>query len=184
MRCAQGFQIAMSIEIEILSGAASWPQAKPLFDAVWPPDVVATLPFAGIVFANAEWRVLIETPEGIACHVGIYRREAKWNEHRVRIGGIGGVITRADCRGRGYASIALNAAIRTLKDEGAMDFALLFCEPKNAAFYDNRGWKPFDGEIYAEQAGRRVRFDAIAPHVFDLKRAPRQGVIDLCGLPW
>ena len=174
----------MSIEIEILSGDASWPQAKPLFDAVWPPEVVATLPWADITFAHAELRVLIETPQGIGCHVGLYRREAKWNERRVRIGGIGGVLTRADCRRRGYASVALNAAIQTLKDEGAMDFALLFCEPKNAAFYDNRGWTPFLGEVYAKQAGQRVRFDAIAPHVFDLRRAPRQGVIDLCGLPW
>jgi hypothetical protein len=65
-----------------------------------------------------------------------------------------------------------------------MDFALLFCEPKLAAFYDNRGWAPFEGEIYVEQHGQRVRFDAIAPHVFDLRRAPRQGVLDLCGLPW
>jgi hypothetical protein len=51
-------------------------------------------------------------------------------------------------------------------------------------FYVGRGWKPFDGEIYAEQPAGRVRFDAIAPYVYDIRRAPRQGVIDLCGLPW
>ena len=64
------------------------------------------------------------------------------------------------------------------------DFALLFCEPHNAPFYVGRGWKPFDGEIYAEQPAGRVRFEAIAPYVYDIRRAPRQGVIDLCGLPW
>lgn len=174
----------MSIEIEILSGDAAWPRAKPLFDAVWPPEVVKTKPYADTAFAHAELRVLIETPEGVACHVGLYRREAKWNERPVRIGGIGGVLTRADCRRRGYAGVALRASIQTFRDEGRIDFALLFCEPHNAAFYDSRGWTPFDGEIYAEQAGSRVRFDAIAPHVFDLRRAPRSGVIDLCGLPW
>ena len=93
-------------------------------------------------------------------------------------------MTREDNRRRGYASIALNAAVQTLKDEGATDFALLFCEPHNAPFYTARGWKPFDGEIYTEQPGGRVRFDAIAPYVYDLRRGPRQGVIDLCGLPW
>ena len=30
----------MSIEIDVLNGDASWPLAKPLFNAVWPPDVV------------------------------------------------------------------------------------------------------------------------------------------------
>lgn len=175
----------MSIEIDVLNGDASWPLAEPLFNAVWPPDVVEKLPWAGIVFANAELRVLVQDEaEGVVCHVGIYRREVKWNGRKIRAGGIGGVLTREDARRRGYASIALNAAIQTLKDEGATDFALLFCEPHNAPFYMGRGWKPFEGEIYADQPQGRVRFEAIAPYVYDIRRAPRQGVIDLCGLPW
>ena len=96
----------------------------------------------------------------------------------------GSVITREDSRRHGYASIALNAALQTLKDEGATDFALLFCEPHNAPFYMGRGWKPFEGEIYAVQPGGRVRFETIAPYVYHLKRMPPRGVIDLCGLPW
>ena len=175
----------MSIEIEVLNGGESWPMAKPLFDAVWPSDVVEKLPWAGIVFAHAELRVLVQAePEGLVCHVGIYRREVKWNGRKMRAGSIGGVLTREDKRRRGYASIALNAAIQTLRDEGSTDFALLFCEPHNVPFYVGRGWKPFDGEIYAEQPAGRIRFDAIAPYVYDIRRAPRQGVIDLCGLPW
>jgi len=174
----------MSIEIEILSGGASWPLARPLFDAIWPPEVVATLPWADVTFAHPELRVLIATPDGVACHVGLYRRQASWNGRKVRIGGIGGVLTRDDCRNLGYATLALSAAIQTLKDEASTDFALLFCEPKNAAFYDSRGWAPFGGEVYCEQPSGRIRFEAIAPHVFDLRRKPRDGVIDLCGLPW
>jgi aminoglycoside 2'-N-acetyltransferase I len=175
----------MSIEIDVLNGDASWPLVEPLFNAVWPPDIVEKLPWAGIVFAHAGLRVLVRTePEEVVCHVGIYRREVTWNGRKMRAGGIGGVLTREDSRRRGYASIALNAAVQTLKDEGATDFALLFCEPHNAPFYVARGWKPFDGEIYAEQPEGRVRFDAIAPYLYALKRAPLRGVIDLCGLPW
>lgn len=175
----------MSIEIEVLNGGESWPMAKSLFNAVWPPEVVEKLPWAGIVFAHAELRVLVQAEaEGVVCHVGIHRREVKWNGRKMRAGGIGGVLTREDKRRRGYASIALNAAIQTLKDEGSTDFALLFCEPHNVPFYVGRGWKPFEGEIYAEQPAGRIRFDAIAPYVYDIRRAPRQGVIDLCGLPW
>jgi GNAT superfamily N-acetyltransferase len=96
------------------------------------------------------------------------------------------VATRADARARGYASIALNAAIQTLKDEGSAAFALLFCEPHNVPFYVARGWKPFDGEIHVDQPEKgRVRFEAMAPYTYDLRgRAPQTGVIDLCGLPW
>ena len=81
---------------------------------------------------------------------------------RSQIGGIGGVSTREDCRGRGYATLALNAAIRTMRDHEAVRFAMLFCEPHNEAFYQARGWHPFKGEVYAEQpeeefASRRWR---------------------------
>jgi aminoglycoside 2'-N-acetyltransferase I len=175
----------MSIEIDVLNGNASWPIAKPLLDAVWPSDVVEKRPWGQIKWANPDLRVLIEAPAGgLACHVGIYFRTITWNGRKLDVGGIGGVSTRDDCRRHGYASIALNAAIQTMRDHEAIQFALLFCEPHNVAFYQSRGWHPFAGEIYAEQPQGRVRFEAMAPFVFDFKRAPRQGTIDLCGLPW
>ena len=175
----------MSIEIEVLNGDASWQAAEALFDEVWPPQVLKTLPWGNIVFAHADLRVLVSEQSGeVVCHVGIFRRAVIWNGRNMRAGGIGGVATREGFRRRGYASIALEAAIQTLKDEGSIDFALLFCEPHHAPFYERRGWKPFDGEIYAEQGDGRARFTAIAPHVYDLKRTPRRGTIDLCGLPW
>jgi GNAT superfamily N-acetyltransferase len=175
----------MSIEIDVLNGDASWPTAEPLFDAVWPPDVLEKLPWGHVEWAHADLRVLIEAPSGgLACHVGVYFRTVTWNGRKFHIGGIGGVATREDCRGRGYASLALNAAVQTMRDHEAVRFALLFCEPRNFAFYQARGWHSFGGEIHAEQPGGRIRFDVLAPFVFDFARAPRDGVIDLCGLPW
>jgi predicted acetyltransferase len=175
----------MSIEIDILNGDTSWQAAEALFDEVWPPQVLETLPWGHIVFAHADLRVLVSEQSGdVVCHVGIFRRAVIWNGRKMRAGGIGGVATREGCRRRGYASIALDAAIQTLKDEGSIDFALLFCEPHHAPFYERRGWKPFDGEIYAEQGDGRAHFTAIAPYVYDIKRTPRRGTIDLCGLPW
>ncbi len=102
----------------------------------------------------------------------------------MHIGGIGGVSTRADCRRRGYASLALDAAVQTMRANEAVKFALLFCEPHNFAFYEARGWHRFTGEIWCEQPEGRIRFEAMTPFVFDIVRAPRGGTIDLCGLPW
>lgn len=175
----------MSIEIDILNGDTSWPQAAPLLEAVWPTHEVEKLSWGHIKWAHADLRVLIEAPEeGLACHVGIYFRDVTWNGRKFHAGGIGGVSTRADCRRRGYASIALGAAVQTMRDHEAVEFALLFCEPHNFAFYRSRGWHPFAGEIYAEQPEGRIRFEAMTPFIFDLRRAPRDGIIDLCGLPW
>ncbi|MEA2920415.1 MAG: hypothetical protein QOF07_378 [Bradyrhizobium sp.] len=175
----------MSIEIDILNGNASWPTAEPLFNAVWPPHVLEQKPWAHIKWAHADLRVLIEAPSGgLACHVGIYFRTVTWNGRKMHVGGIGGVMTGEDCRSHGYASIALNAAVQTLRDHEAVQFALLFCEPHNSGFYQARGWQPFSGEILAEQPEGKIRFEAMAPFVFEIRRAPRQGTIDLCGLPW
>jgi aminoglycoside 2'-N-acetyltransferase I len=176
----------MSVEIEVLNGDVSWPLARPLYDTVWPPHVLAARPWAGVVFARAELRVLVLDEAGKArCHVGVYRREITWNGREMPVGGIGGVMTHEHARRRGYASIALEAAIQTLKDEGSAAFALLFCEPHNAPFYLARGWRPFEGEIHAEKPEGRVRFTAIDPYVHDLRgRPPKDGVIDLRGLPW
>ncbi len=175
----------MSIEIDIVSGGPGWPAARPLLSAVWPPEAIKALPWGHLAFAHADLRVMIETPEeGVACHVGITRRAGTWNGRKVLIGGIGGVATREDCRGRGYATLALNAAVRTLQDEGAIDFGMLFCEPHLCGFYEARGWQSFDGEVYAEQPGGRARLDVLAPYVFRIRRLLRAGTIDLCGLPW
>ena len=179
----------MSIEIDVLNGDASWPRAEPLMDAVWPDHVMAKLSWKDVKWAHADLRVLIDAPEEsskprLACHVGVYFRTITWNGRKVHIGGIGGVATREDCRGRGLAGLALGAAVQTLRHHEAVRFALLFCEPHNFAFYQKRGWHPFSGEIHAEQPSGRIRFEAMAPLVFDISRAPRDGSIDLCGLPW
>jgi aminoglycoside 2'-N-acetyltransferase I len=175
----------MSIEIDVLNGNSSWKRTEPLHNAVFGREIVEKLPWDHIVWAHADLRVLIDAPEGgLACHVGITFRTIDWNGHDIHVGGIGGVMTREDCRRRGYASIALDAAIQTMRANDAVRFALLFCEPHNVAFYRARDWHAFEGEVYCEQPDGRIRFEAMAPFVFDIRRAPRQGVIDLKGLPW
>ena len=179
----------MSIEIDVLNGDTSWPLAEPLLGAVWPDHVLEKLSWGHVKWAHADLRVLIEAPEessggGLACHVGIFFRTVNWDGRKVDAAGIGGVATREDCRGKGYASLALNAAVRTIRDHEAIRFAMLFCDPHNYAFYQARGWHRFEGQVYAEQPEGRIRFDVMTPFVLDLTRAPRQGVIDLCGLPW
>ena len=175
----------MGIEIDVLNADAAWKLAAPLYEAVWPPHVLAALPWGDVLFAHADLRVLLSNEaDEVVCHVGIYRRAVTWNGRKLHVGGIGGVSTRQDCRRRGYATLAIEAAIHTIRANEAVRFAILFCEPHNFAFYQARNWHPFTGEVFVEQPEGRIRFDHMAPFVFDIGRAPRQGTIDLCGLPW
>ena len=50
----------MSIEIDVLNGNTSWPAAEPLFNIVWSPEIMATVPWRDIKWAHADLRVLIE----------------------------------------------------------------------------------------------------------------------------
>ena len=176
----------MSIEIEIVNGDQSWSRAEDLFETVWPRAEMKNLPWGHIKWAEADLRVMIDAPDGrLACHVGIFFRTATWNGQKIHVGGIGGVATRAEYRSRGYASVALGAAVQTMRDHDAAQFALLFCEPRHVEFYSARGWHAFAGDIYAEQPEGKIRFQLMTPCVIDLKRhAPLRGTIDLCGLPW
>ena len=154
----------MTIEIDILNGDASWKRTEPLHTAVFGQADRRDTAMGPYQVGHADLRVLIDAPEGgLACHVGIYFRTIDWNGNKIHVGGIGGVMTREDCRGRGYASLALAAAIDTMRANEAVRFALLFCEEHNVAFYRARGWEPFEGEIWCEQPDGRIRFDLMAP---------------------
>jgi aminoglycoside 2'-N-acetyltransferase I len=50
----------MMIEhIEIKAGNVGWSQAAPFLKAIWPPEVVAKLPWRDVVWANPDQRLLV-----------------------------------------------------------------------------------------------------------------------------
>lgn len=175
------------MRIDISPGNPSWEAAEKLLDeVVWPHHVVQTLVWRDVAWAHADQRVLIRDeapPHDVVCHVGLFSRSARWNDKNVTIGGIGGVATHPDRRGRGLATAAMQAAVQCFAHE-EKDFAVLFCEPDKHAFYRHLGWHQFEGDVFAEQPQGHIRFDLMTTFVYDLKLAPRGGTIDLCGLPW
>ena len=148
----------MSIEIDVLNGDASWPRVEPLMKAVWPRHVVEKLSWGHVEWAHADLRVLIDAPEespkraGLPCRHLLPHRDlerAQGQHRRYRRG----------CDPRGLPRTRLRQRRTRRRDpdharpRSAVDFALLFCEPHNFAFYQARGWHPFTGEVYAEQPG-------------------------------
>lgn len=170
--------------IEIKAANIALPQAAPLLKAAWPAEVLAKLPNGNVGGVNPDQCLLAFNRENeIICHVGIVLRDATWDGRPVKIGGIGGVTTRADSRRRGVASAVMRKALQEIQGAYKADFGLLFCQPQNASFYAGLGWRSFKGDVLVMHPRGRVSFNS-DPHVFDLKLAPRTGVLDLCGLPW
>jgi aminoglycoside 2'-N-acetyltransferase I len=167
------------------SGEEGWPHAAALLHQVWPPHVLSRLAWGDITWAHADRRVLVWTTDGVlASHVGLFDRSGTWNGTPIRFAGIGGVATRAEFRRQGFAGTAMRHAAAAIRAAGDADCGLLFCEPHNVAFYARLGWHSFEGTVFAQQPRGRIAFDKLKALVLDLKRGPRTGVLDVCGLPW
>jgi hypothetical protein len=159
---------------------------KALTAAVYPPDVVATSPGRHVRWASPQYSVLVSSPEGqLVSHVGIVVREGFLDGAPVKIGGIGSVKTHPRAEGRGYASAGLRRAATALQDDHEVAFSLLVCQDRLLPFYNRLGWLAFPGTVMVEQPAGRCVFTINRPMVLPGARgAPKEGMIDLNGLPW
>jgi aminoglycoside 2'-N-acetyltransferase I len=103
----------------------------------------------------------------------------------VKIGGVGGVKTHPQAQGREYATAALRRAAASLNADHHVVFSLLVCQEHLLPFYGRLGWLPFPGRLVVEQPdGPMVLAINRSMVLPGLHPAPREGVIDLQGLPW
>jgi aminoglycoside 2'-N-acetyltransferase I len=171
------------MQIEVLDGSNSWPRAEPIFDAIWPPGIRATLPWEQLLFENAPRRVFVSDTGADTSHVGLHVRECLVDGKPLRVGGIGGVLTYAHARRKGYAAAAIRHGLGLFADEGCA-FALLCCNDYNYAFYRGLGWRQIDARILIEQPTGKKKMTEMEPFLFDLELSVDPKEIDLCGLPW
>ena len=158
---------------------------KQLAAAVYPPEVVATLPGRFFTWARPQWSVLLWEGNELVSRVGLVVREMLQGFSPKRIGGIGGVMTHPAQQGLGLASQAMREASKRFDTDLNVSYALLFCRPHLIEFYKRLNWKPFQGKIFVEQPDSHVEFSGNGAMLLDVKeQAPLEGVLDLNGLPW
>lgn len=101
-----------------------------------------------------------------------------------RVGGIKGVITLPQARGRGHATRLMRTASEILATEWHVDFALLFCFARLEPFYRRLAWRRLDVPVKIEQRGGSI--DApMSTMILELadRRWPG-GEVDVRSLPW
>jgi len=177
------------MRIEMMS-AADVPPAmrgalRALSAAVYPPEVVATLPGRDLAWARQQQSILVWEDGRLVAHVGLVVREVVLDGQGMRIGGIGGVMTHPAAQRQGYASAMLRRAADCFASDPAIAFALLCCPPQRVSFYERLGWRRFGGTLLVAQPSGTVEFAVNAVLVRAVHRpAPQSGTLDLCGLPW
>lgn len=157
-----------------------------LAKAAYPPREEADEAYSQVEWAATTWSVLVWNDRGeLVSHVGVLTRNAKHNDLEVLLGGIGGVKTHPHQQGRGYAGAGLVRAASFLCDERLVAYSLLVCRAELLPFYRRYGWREFEGDLLVQQSSGRTKFTLNRTMVLDGQQiAPRQGVIDLCGMPW
>lgn len=154
--------------------------------AVYPPETRDRRSSRRIAWTETDRIVPVADPGGSPVSMaGLLVRPARHDRKPVRIGGLGNVKTHPEARRQGYAEAALRESRRFLQEQDGLDFALLFCRAHNVPFYGKRGWQGFRGAVLVAQPQGAIRFTAYEVMCQDLERpAPKDGTLDLCGLPW
>lgn len=131
-----------------------------------------------------DWRVLLFENNILISNIEIIERNALVGNTKVKFGGIGGVGTLPEFRGRGFASIALKHATDFMFEKLQVDFGLLLTGSDSVPFYEKSGWSVCHNPLYFDQSTGKVLFDDVPMYLPNKNRTWPDGAVDLCGLPW
>lgn len=169
----------------VKDGALSWPQVAPMRERIYPPEKLINTPMHGIEWAHAQRRVLLYLDDVLRAVAGIHEREVLCDGQKMRVAGIGGVMTEPEFQGRGHGRQVMLQVMELLRTEAECAFGLLFCEDHNVGFYSKLGWTLFEGDMVVEQHGKTGPFSFRNVMVLPLAEPiPVVSKLDLCGLPW
>ncbi|HEX6220211.1 MAG TPA: GNAT family N-acetyltransferase [Acidimicrobiia bacterium] len=132
-----------------------------------------------------QWGVFVTDQSGaLVSYTGVVMRSGAVDGQDVVIGGVGGIATHPDHRGKGYAPLGMGRALDFLLENGAA-FGLLVCRDELVGYYTRLGWRLFEGTTLNTQRGEQEVFTFNNVMVGDLNStAPAAGVIDLRGPAW
>jgi GNAT superfamily N-acetyltransferase len=120
----------------------------------------------------------------MACHVGLVTQMVTVGDHLVPVVGIGGVLTRPDCRGRGLGQLVMRTAQEFVVKHKIANFGLLFCRAAMQGWYERLGWSPITEPVWFDQPEGAIR----SPLVVMLKCCGQErwpgGTVRLRCLPW
>ena len=135
-------------------------------------------------WSDVDWHVLLRVSRQLISHVEIVERTGTVAGQPVKLGGIGGVVTLPEWRGRGLATAALEPSAAFMRDELQVDFGLLICDEHMIPFYNRLGWQVVEGPLTFDQPGGKVVFDDVTMVLPCVGTDWPEGASDLCGLPW
>jgi aminoglycoside 2'-N-acetyltransferase I len=136
-----------------------------------------------------EWQTkthhVLVCKQGVAVvHIGIVLQEVTVDSCSIPVSGIGGVLTRPDCRGQGFGRIGMEAVEELIRRERLAHFGMLFCRVQLRSWYERLGWVTVPAPVWIDQpGGARLSPLPVMVKCFGTKSWP-PGTVWLESLPW
>jgi predicted GNAT family N-acyltransferase len=131
-----------------------------------------------------EWHFLVEEDGRAVAHIGVLQTTVRVGEREISVGGVGGVVSVPEARGRGHVHAGMRRAAQFMCDELKVEAGMLFCLERLVAFYARQGWRLIEETVEIEQPTGTI----VSPmRVMVLPcdgRAWPAGKIEVGGLPW
>lgn len=137
-----------------------------------------------------EYRLLLRDLTGrLIGHLGFARRLIQVNNQTRLIAGIGTVAILPDMQGQGLGRRLLSELAIILTHDVTVEFGFLQCRDAVIAFYEKAGFSHVAQPIRSfHPDDRRWQIDhaaaMILPVTAKMESWPRDGTIDLMGMPW
>jgi RimJ/RimL family protein N-acetyltransferase len=141
-------------------------------------------PYNTLSWASPDWNILVYNENVLAAQVEIVERTITVGEQPVHVGGIGGVATLPEFRGRGLATHAMSHAAQYIKKNLGREFGLLITGERRSTFYEGIGWQFISEPVYFDQPSGKIKNDGITMFLALTKKSWPLGIVDLGGLPW
>jgi len=159
--------------------------------------LIDAFPRAAAHFATASWwgarpeyRLWLEEADGtVVAHLDVERRVIGVGDRDVLVAGIGEVATHPARRGQGLGRRLMEELRPVLRRELPVPFGLLACLDEVVGYYERVGWLRLDQPtrfLHPESrtwVGHRGP-TLILPAQATVDEWPRDGEIDLRGMPW
>lgn len=136
-----------------------------------------------------EWQpktrhVLVCRNGAAVAHVGLVLQTVVVDGLPVRVAGIGGVLSRHDCRGQGFGRISMEAVENLIRREQMAPFGMLFCREQLRSWYERMEWVPVVAPVWIDQPqGVRQSPLPVLVKCFEAESWP-PGPVWLDALPW
>jgi predicted GNAT family N-acyltransferase len=131
-----------------------------------------------------EFHFIVEEDGRAVAHVGVVQTSVRVAGREISVGGVGGVVSVPEARGRGHVHEGMRRASEFMCEELKVEVGMLFCLERLVAFYARQGWQLIEETVEIEQPSGTI----VAPLRVMVKpcgdRLWPAGKIEVGGLPW